>query len=51
MKYLLYASLASLALASPNRGHKGPKPKAVDPVGSPSPVSKKRQDKNILLIQ
>ena len=45
MKYLLYASLASLALAGPN---KGPKPKkAVDPVGSPCSVSEKDKNQNI----
>lgn len=44
MKYLLYASLASLALANPN---KGPKPKKVDPVGSPCSVSKKDKNRNI----
>ena len=44
MKYLLYASLASLALAGPN---KGPKPKkAVDPVGFPFSVSKEGKNKN-----
>ncbi|PLB34907.1 M28 family metallopeptidase [Aspergillus candidus] len=35
MKYLLYASLASLALANPN---KGPKPKKVDPHKFPNDI-------------